>query len=164
VTADITLKVAHALRGSIIKCYYLEIRRIKRRLTFKGIDVILNGLEKQLYDNIFIPGYQTDLSKQYILDELYKIKEIIIYQHNGLFLHLVNNLINKVHVFGLHFASLDIRQESSVHNTVLEAIHGAAYSKLTVEEKIAFCTDAPEVATEKNYPDALIQDTVTNLY
>jgi phosphoenolpyruvate carboxylase len=164
VTAEITLKVAHALRGSIIKCYYLEIRRIKRRLTFKGIDVILNGLEKQLYDNIFIPGYQTDLSKQYILDELHKIKDIIIYQHNGLFLHLVNNLINKVNVFGLHFASLDIRQESSVHNTVLEAIHGTAYSKLNAEEKINFCVSAPEVIAKANYTDPLVQDTVINLY
>ena len=164
VTAEITLKVAHALRGSIIKCYYLEIRRIKRRLTFKGIDVILNGLEKQLYDNIFIPGYQTELSKEYILGELFKIKEIIIYQHNGLFLHLVNNLINKVNVFGLHFASLDIRQESTVHNTVLEAIHGEAYSKLATAEKIKFCVNAPEVIAEKNYADSLVQDTVTNLY
>jgi phosphoenolpyruvate carboxylase len=164
VSADITLRVAHALRGSIIKCYYLEIRRIKRRLTFKGIDVILNGLEKQLYDNIFIPGYQTDISKQYILDELNKIKEIIIYQHNGLFLHLVNNLINKVQVFGLHFASLDIRQESTVHHTVLEAIHGEAYSKLSAGEKIDFCVNAPEVIAQKNYTDPLVQDTVTNLY
>jgi len=164
VTAEITLKVAHALRGSIIKCYYLDIRRIKRRLTFKGIDVILNSLEKQLYDNIFIPGYQTELSKQYILEELNKIKEIIIYQHNGLFLHLVNNLINKVNVFGLHFASLDIRQESTVHNTVLEAIHGETYSILNTAEKISFCVNAPEVIAEKNYADALVQDTVTNLY
>jgi phosphoenolpyruvate carboxylase len=164
VTAEITLKVAHALRGSIIKCYYLEIRRIKRRLTFKGIDVILNSLEKQLYDNIFIPGYQTELSKQYILDELNKIKEIIIYQHNGLFLHLVNNLINKVNVFGLHFASLDVRQESTVHNMVLEAIHGEAYSKLNTAAKINFCTNAPEVIAATNYTDSLVQDTVTNLY
>jgi phosphoenolpyruvate carboxylase len=164
VTAETTLKVAQALRGSIIKCYYLEIRRMKRRLTFKGIDVILNGLEKQLYDNIFIPGYQTDLSKQHILDELNKIKEIIIYQHNGLFLHLVNNLMNKVNVFGLHFASLDIRQESTVHNVVLEAIHGEAYSKLSAEEKINFCTHAPEVIAGANYTEPLVQDTVTNLY
>ena len=35
VTADITLKVAEALRGGIIKCYYLDVRRIKRRLTFQ---------------------------------------------------------------------------------------------------------------------------------
>ncbi|MGC4102498.1 phosphoenolpyruvate carboxylase [Ferruginibacter sp.] len=164
VTAEITLRVAHALRGSIIKCYYLEIRRIKRRLTFKGVDVILNGLEKQLYDNIFIPGYQTDISRDYILDELNKIKEIIIYQHNGLFLHLVTGLINKVNVFGLHFATLDIRQESTVHNNVLEAIHGAAYSKLNNEEKLKFCTEAPEVIAGNKYEDALVQDTVTNLY
>jgi phosphoenolpyruvate carboxylase len=164
VKAETTLKVAHALRGSIIKCYYLEIRRIKRRLTFKGIDTILNELEKQLYDNIFIPGYQTDLSVQYIIDELNKIKEIIVYQHNGLFLHLINNLINKVNVFGLHFASLDVRQESTVHNTVLAAVHGGAYSKLNVEEKINFCTGAPEVAAANNYSDPLVQDTVENLY
>jgi phosphoenolpyruvate carboxylase len=164
VTAEITLKVAHALRGSIIKCYYLEVRRLKRRLTFKGIDIILNGLEKQLYDNIFIPGYQTDLTKQFILDELNKIKEIIIYQHNGLFLHLITNLINKVNVFGLHFASLDIRQESSVHNIVLEAIHGDAYSKLSSEDKYNFLANAPEVIAENNYSDQLIKDTVTNLY
>ncbi len=164
VTADTTLKVAHALRGSIIKCYYLEIRRIKRRLTFKGIDVILNGLEKQLYDNIFIPGYQTDLTKQYIFDELLKIKEIIIYQHNGLFLHLITNLINKLNVFGLHFATLDIRQESTVHNVVLEAIHGEIYHKLNMEEKILFCTNAPEIIAENNYTDLLVKDTVTNLY
>ena len=81
-----------------------------------------------------------------------------------MFLHLVNNLINKVNVFGLHFASLDIRQESTVHNTVLEAIHGETYSILNTAEKINFCVNAPEVIAEKNYADALVQDTVTNLY
>jgi Phosphoenolpyruvate carboxylase len=122
VTVDTTLKVAEALRGSIIKCYYLDVRRLKRRLTFKGVDTILAELEKQLYENIFIPGHRTNLTRKYILDELYKIREILIYQHNGLFQHLVDNLINKVHVFGLHFAALDVRQDSSVHNLVLEAV------------------------------------------
>jgi len=163
VTADITLKVARALRGSIIKCYYLEIRRIKRRLTFKGIDTILNGLEKELYDNIFIPGNQTALTQQYILTELEKIKEIIVYQHNGLFLHLVTGLINKVSIFGLHFASLDIRQESSVHNTVLEAVHGEAYSKLSVEEKIKFLTGTPQTDAAAGFSNALVQDTLNNI-
>src|SRR6185295_17613884 len=107
---DTTLKVADALRGSIIKCYYLDVRRLKRRLTFKGVDVILNDLEVQLYENIFIPGQRTFLTKQGILDALNKIREILIYQHNGLFQYLVDGLINKVQTFGLHFASLDIRQ------------------------------------------------------
>jgi phosphoenolpyruvate carboxylase len=163
VTADITMKVAQALRGSIIKCYYLEIRRMKRRLTFSGIDVILNILEKQLYDNIFIPGYQTNISKESILAELEKIKEIIIYQHNGLFLHLVTQLINKINVFGLHFASLDIRQESTVHGFVVEALHGATYSQLTEEEKIDFLSNAPTTNATKEYADALVQDSINNI-
>src|SRR5687767_9770006 len=50
VSATITAKVADELRGSIIKCYYLDVRRLKRRLTFKGVDVILQNLEKQLYN------------------------------------------------------------------------------------------------------------------
>ena len=117
VTTEITLKVADSLRGSIIKCYYLDVRRLKRRLTFKGVDTILNDLERQLYNNIFIPGHRTEIKKQDIVDALNRIKDIMIHQHNSLFLHLVDNLINKVNVFGLHFASLDIRQDSSVLNS-----------------------------------------------
>jgi phosphoenolpyruvate carboxylase len=164
VTAATTLKVATALRGSIIKCYYLEIRRIKRRLTFKGLDVILNALEKELYDNIFIPGYQTALTTKHILQELEKIKDIIIYHHNGLFLYLVNNLINKVHLFGLHFASLDVRQESSVHNTVLEAAYGESYSALNADEKINFLVNAPQVNINKDYSNDLVNDTFVNIH
>jgi phosphoenolpyruvate carboxylase len=41
VTADTTQKVADALRSSILKCYYLDVRQLKRRLTFKGVDTIL---------------------------------------------------------------------------------------------------------------------------
>ena len=80
VNAGTTLKVADALRGSIIKCYYLEIRRVKRRLTFEGVDSILANLETEMYNNIFIPGKRTALNKAHILEELNKIKEILIYK------------------------------------------------------------------------------------
>ncbi|MEP6676585.1 MAG: phosphoenolpyruvate carboxylase [Ferruginibacter sp.] len=142
VTVDTTLKVAEALRGSIIRCYYLDVRRIRRRLTFKGVDILLTELEKKLYNNIFIPGHRTELTQQEILTTLRQIKEIIIYQHNGLFLHLVNDFINRAEAFGLHFASLDIRQESSVHGTVLEEIAAVSaslpdnYAALSDDEKI----------------------------
>lgn len=163
VTADITLQVANALRGGIIKCYYLEIRRIKRRLTFKGVDIILNGLEKNLYENIFIPGYSTALTKDYILTELNKVKEILIYQHNGLFVHLVNNLINKVRIFGLHFVSLDIRQESTVHSLVLQNIFKENYTALNDKEKTVFLTGAMDAlpAADYKHPDA--QDTLKSM-
>ena len=169
VTTEITLKVADALRGGIIKCYYQDIRRLRRRLTFKGVDVILLELEKQLYDNIFIPEQRTTLSKEDILASLNSIKEILIYQHNGLFLHLVNNLINKVHVFGLHFAALDIRQESSVHNTVIEQVAAAGkifpleYSTLSTERKIEIISYNESVLSETKFQDELADDTVNTI-
>lgn len=122
VTTDITLKVAEQLRGSIIKCYYLDVRRLKRRLTFDGVDVLLTTLEKKLYDNIFIPGHTTNLTKEEVLTTLTEIRQILIHQHNGLFQQSVEQLINRVQLFGLHFASLDIRQDNSVHGKVLSAI------------------------------------------
>ncbi len=163
VTAEITMNVATALRGSIIKCYYLEIRRLKRRLTFKGIDVILNGLEKKLYDNIFIPGLKTELIKEDIITELEKVKVMIVYDHNGLFLHLVDELVNKVNIFGLHFATLDVRQESSVHNNVLLTIYGDEYGNLSLIEKINFLTNANKIESENIYEDALVNDTIINI-
>ena len=163
VTAETTLNVAAALKGSIIKCYYLDLRRLKRRLTFKGIDVVLNGLEKQLYDNIFTPGVTTMLTKEDIIVELEKVKTMIIYNHNGLFLHLVCDLINKVNIFGLHFASLDVRQESSVHNSVLINIYGDVYGELPIRDKANFLSNLSVNENESNYENELVTDTINNI-
>ena len=169
VTTEITLKVAEALRGGIIKCYYLDIRRLRRRLTFKGVDIILSELETQLYDNIFIPGHRTSLTKKDILASLNKIKEILIYQHNGLFLHLVNNLLNKVQVFGLHFASLDIRQESSIHYKVLEEIASqdnilpADYAALNMESKMDFFSTNEIALPDQEYKTEIVNDTINTI-
>ena len=169
VNTETTLKVADALRGGIIKCYYLEIRKLRRRLTFKGVEVLLADLEKQLYNNIFIPGNRTAISKEGILEVLNTIRETIIFQHNGLFLHLVDNLINKVHVFGLYFASLDIRQDSSIHEKVFSELSStgnilpADYLKLSEEKKIEFLTNNREVLPEKDYGDPVINDTLNSI-
>jgi phosphoenolpyruvate carboxylase len=166
VTADITLKVADALRGSIIKCYYLDIRKLRRRLTFEGVEGSLLELEKKLYDNIFIPGHRTDLSQKEILDTLLEIRQTLIYQHNSLFVNLVNQLINRVELFGLHFASLDIRQDSSVHGKVLADIAGttdilpANYLDLSAEEKIDALTGITKAIDPAKFSDTLAKDTL----
>ncbi len=169
VNTDITLKVADALRGSIIKCYYLEIRKLRRRLTFKGVEEQLIELEKQLYQNIFLPDSKTNLTRKDILHVLKQIKETIIVQHNGLFLHLIENLINKVHVFGLHFASLDIRQDSSIHKKVYEAIAAAKndfpknYSELPDHKKISFLTKYDQLLPDSDFGDPIIDDTLESI-
>lgn len=165
VHADTTVKVANALRGSIIKCYYLEIRKLKRRLTFKGVENVLADLEVKLYDNIFVPDRNTNLSKQEMIAALEGIRETLIYQHNGLFVHLVDNLISKLHVFGLHFASLDVRQESSVHGKVLstiaarEGVLPEQYASMTESEKIDVLTHVTQPANTELYND-ITEDTL----
>jgi phosphoenolpyruvate carboxylase len=169
VKADTTLKVADALRGGIIKSYYLEIRRIRRRLTFDGVESILIELEKDMYNNIFIPGQRTPLSKENILNSLLRIKEILIYKHNSLFLHLIDGLINKVNVFGLHFASLDVRQESTIHSKVMAEIAAktgaipADYSKLLEEEKLALLTSIDSQVPDGPFENELTTDTIATI-
>ena len=164
VRTSITLEVADALRSSIIKCYYLDVRKLKRRLTFEGVDVMLAELEKKLYNNVFIPGQRTDLTKTEILETLTSIRQTIVQQHNGLFLPLVESLINKVEVFGLHFASLDIRQDSSIHGKVLETIAAnttalpADYSTATEKEKITALAQANPIADPSFFQDEIEKD------
>lgn len=142
VKAETTLKVAEALRGAIIKSYYIDVRRLKRRLTFRGVESSIAGLEEKLYNNLFIPGHKADLTKDYILDVLQGIRNTIKEKHNGLFLNLVETLIDKVELFGIYFASLDIRQDSSVHARLLDTIAEKAsvlpknYKQLDEDEKI----------------------------
>ena len=169
VNAATTLKVADALRGSIIKCYYLDVRKMKRRLTFSGVDSLLNDLEKKLYENIFIPGQRTALTQNEILNTLFEIKQILIQQHSSLFVHLVDNLINKVATFGLHFASLDVRQESSVHNKVLEAMAANSagvpgeYAAWSVTEKMNYLSSNTDAATNFKFEDSLVTDTLESI-
>jgi phosphoenolpyruvate carboxylase len=169
VTSEITLQVADSLRGGIIKCYYQDVRKLKRRLTFDGVDVLLTELENKLYSNLFIPGYKTTLGKQEILDTLLQVKEILIHQHNGLFLHLVTNLINKIEVFGMHFASLDIRQESSIHGMLLDAIAAneqvlpAKYPSLSDDEKINVLAAIKGKSDAGLLTDPVHQDTLNTI-
>ncbi|MBI5372917.1 MAG: phosphoenolpyruvate carboxylase [Sphingobacteriales bacterium] len=169
VTSETTLQVANALRGGIIKCYYMDVRKLRRRLTFEGVDVLLQELENKLYNNLFIPGFKTNLDTKEILSTLHGIREIIVHQHNGLFLHMVNNLINKIGVFGLHFASLDIRQDSSVHGKVLENLAGTAnglpvdYISLSDSEKINLLAAVKGQADEGKIQDPLLKDTLQTI-
>jgi phosphoenolpyruvate carboxylase len=122
VTAETTLKVADTLRTAIIRSYYRDVRHLKRRLTFKGVENVIADLEKKLYDNLFLTPDKADLNKDDILNTLLQLKQTLNLEHNGLFQYLVENLISKIEIFGFYFASLDVRQDSSVHEKVLKHI------------------------------------------
>ncbi|TXH23167.1 MAG: phosphoenolpyruvate carboxylase [Chitinophagaceae bacterium] len=142
VTSDTTIKVANALHSSILKCYYLDIRKLKRRLTFKGVTDLIAGLESKLYHYVFLQQ-DDQLSIDELKSTLNEVKRIINAHHNGLFVQQVDNLLNKIQVFGFNFATLDIRQDSSIHNLIFEKIAEeninilpSNYQSLSEEEKV----------------------------
>jgi phosphoenolpyruvate carboxylase len=122
VTTEITLKVADRLRTSILKSYYLDVRKLKRKLTFSGIDTIISDIENKLYRSVFYSTGTIYITLSELKDKLNEIKLLCIEKHQSLYLDDINDLINKVNLFGFHFASLDIRQNSKIHNKVIKTI------------------------------------------
>ncbi|XLS27512.1 phosphoenolpyruvate carboxylase [Flavobacteriaceae bacterium M23B6Z8] len=119
VTAEITRKVADRLKLTVLKNYYNDLRRLKRRITFVKVDKLIAALEAAIYTSIYNPQKKAVITAEEFLGKLVEIRELIIEEHQSLFLDEVNDLINKVKIFGFHFASLDIRQDSRVHHNVL---------------------------------------------
>ncbi|MCI2228741.1 phosphoenolpyruvate carboxylase [Polaribacter sp. MSW13] len=122
VTTQITLDVAERLRQTILKNYYLDVRKLKRRLTFDGIAEILANLEKRLLKHVRKSYENVTFSQKILLQELHKVRNILTKDHQSLFLDELDDFINKVHIFGFHFATLDIRQDSRVHHDAFTQI------------------------------------------
>ncbi|QIH37570.1 phosphoenolpyruvate carboxylase [Flavobacterium sp. Sr18] len=122
VTTEITLKVAERLRTSILKCYYIEMRDLKRKLTFSGVDTLVTELEQKLYRSVFYSKGEIFITLDEFKSQLSKIKQIIIDQHQSLYLDELEALLIKVNLFGFHFASLDIRQNSKIHDAVFNDV------------------------------------------
>jgi len=142
VTTQITLDVAKRLKQTILKNYYRDIRLLKRRLTFDGVEQSISELEKMLFENSVNADFNTLLPLNVFKEKLFKIKEILITKHQSLYLDEMNDFINKVHLFGYHFATLDVRQDSRVHHTVFSEIVTTLQkngSKLFPKNYLHFC-------------------------
>ncbi|TAM99983.1 MAG: phosphoenolpyruvate carboxylase, partial [Chitinophagaceae bacterium] len=169
VHADTTLKVAEALRGAILKCYYLDVRRMSRRLTFKGVENLVTELENTLYRNLFIPGHKLDITKETLLQTLTNIRKVLQNDHSDLFIELVDELISKTNLFGLFFASLDIRQDSSVHKPMSEYLAKNTdalpdnYKQLSEEEKMEALLKINTVVDPDSIKDELYRDTLQTI-
>ena len=136
VTPEITLQVAERLKQTIVKNYYKDIRELKRRLTFKGLEEKLTLIQEKLHKDIFINGDDNNFSSEKLIEDLTEIKDLIIKEHQSLYLNLVVSLINKVKLFGSYFASMDIRQDSRVHNNVFNKL-----VKSSIENKLGLFPD-----------------------
>ncbi|MCX6289586.1 MAG: phosphoenolpyruvate carboxylase [Bacteroidetes bacterium] len=176
VNAETTLNVAKALRSSIIVCYYRDVRKLKRKLTFSGVDVLVNELEATLYENVFRPDEAKPITTNEIIECLTKIKSIIIEGNYSLYLSRLESLIHKVKLFGTHFASLDIRQDSRVHHAVLMDVHQTIlkidgkgilpsdYIDLSSEDQMNVLATLVGHLNPADFKETITKDTLESIY
>ncbi|HLP63667.1 phosphoenolpyruvate carboxylase [Flavobacterium sp.] len=170
VTTEITLKVADRLRTSILKCYYNDIRKLKRKLTFSGIDTIIAELEYKVYRSVFYSTGEIFITLPELKSKLKEVQQLCIDKHQSLYLDDINDLLNKINAFGFHFASLDIRQNSKIHNQVIQNIiknlpnNEMDYFSLSEEKKMDFISTISANSSEINYDDELTKLTLDSIH
>ena len=175
VNADITLKVAEALRSAIIVCYYRDVRKLTRRLTFTGVDTMIHSLEADLYENVFGPKESKRITTAELLQQLYAMREIVMTEHHSLYLPRHDSLIHKVKIFGTHFAALDIRQDSRIHTKVLDQVNAELkatgkpgifpdnYASLSPAEKINILSTLHTTVDPEIFTDEITKDTLRSI-
>ena len=129
VTSEITSKTAKKLRSDIIKNYYRDIRFLRRKLTFKKIEDVIIQIEDSLWISIFETNKEPKIKLDILKEKLNFIKQTLINEHKSLFLDELQDLIDKVNIFGYHFATLDIRQDSAIHSSVFTDVINNCFKK-----------------------------------
>ena len=174
VTTEITLKVAERLRTSILKCYYVEMRNLKRKLTFSGVDTLVAELEYKLYRSVFYSKGEIFITLEELLTQLNKIRTIIIEKHQSLYLDELEALLVKINLFGFHFATLDIRQNSKIHNAVFKDvvnyylnsgsdIFPKNYFELTESQKIEVLSKVKGDLNPDNFDNEITRSTLESV-
>ncbi len=175
VTADITLKTAKRLKFSILRNYYRDIRKLKRKITFPGVEQRVINLEERLFNELFYPEKNISFSLNTLEIELELVMEAIMKDHNGLYQEDVKDMIHKIKLFGFHFASLDIRQDSRVHHKVFTEIVSHSeiqsyviglplnYTELTTEERCKVLSTITGDVPPNIYRDEITQQTLESI-
>ncbi len=122
VTPEITENVGKKLHQTITRCYYDDVRKLKRRLTFVNIEDKIVEIEQKLYDQIVNSFANSSFTGKALLGMLQDIRTELIEKHRSLFLEELDVLIDKVKLFGFHLATLDLRQDSRVHHKTFVTI------------------------------------------
>ena len=167
VTTEMTDQVADELRTTLMKCYYKDLKALHQKLSFTALQEPLIGLRKALYNSMF--DANALVPYDFLIGELQKIKDLLVSKYFGLYLKDLDALIDKVKIFKTHFATLDIRQDHSIHfNSITAILKHAGIIKESLEEL------SPEALTDKllhldlevypdEFEDALVSDTLKNI-
>ena len=167
VTHEVTRSVIDALRMTLMKCYYKDLKDLRSKLTFKKIEPILLTCINKVYQAMF--HSQAHIDHHEILENLQRIRQLLVEQYEALYLPQLDMLIVKVKAFQSHFASLDIRQDHSIHFQCIEQIllhHGkitASLDELEKEELIRLLTEEWLEIADEMVEEGVCRDTLVNI-
>lgn len=167
VTHKVTREVVDTLRMNLMKCYYNDVKELRSKLTFRDIDAQLTEIHQRIYEAMFSPQEIVDYN--WLISSLEDIKQIVIRQYESLYLESLEKLIIKVRIFKNHFASLDIRQDHSVHVQCIETILKAngfiksSIDELEKDKLVALLTEEWVEIPKDADLEGLVLDTVKNI-
>jgi len=167
VTAEITSDVADELRITLMKCYYNDLKKLQQKLTFTDLQDDINQLRANLYTAMFNPnkhvGYEA------IIGPLDNIRTILVEKYHALYLAELDFFMDKVKIFRTHFATLDIRQDHSMHTKVMTEVlkkNGGIkndLSELSDEELIQILLHKDLKLMADDFEDEITKDTIKNI-
>jgi len=164
VTSKTTRNVALALKRGIFRKYHADLNRLRKKLTFKNIEDKLRKIEDLVYLGQFKHGksYQ---SAHDLLKDLEDVKNTLVSEHQSLFIEDLESFMTKVKIFGIHFAELDIRQDSSLLETSIICLlnkycpeQTKLYLSLQQESQIELLLKLKLKIDPNDFEDPLIQD------
>ena len=149
VTASITKEVMNELRVTLMKCYYNELKELQRKLSFKEILEPITNLRNTLYEAMF--DANVHVAYQDIIKPLIHIRQLLVANYHGLYLKDIDLFIDKVKIFKTHFATIDIRQDHSMHTKVIDA----------VLKKYGYINESIDELTQQQLIDILLQESIS---
>ena len=174
VTPEISIKTAEKLKYSIQRNYYRDLRKLKRKITFDEVEEIIDDAESKMYNSLL--NKRNKISLEEFKGMLTKVVSILNKKHNGIYVEEVLDLINKVKIFGYHFASLDIRQDSRVLRKVFIEIVDSfecrkflniplieKYDSLDLEKKIDYLSKVNGNISSSIFKDSIVVDTLGSI-
>ncbi len=169
VTSDVTLQVADRLRQILLKCYWRDIKYLKRRLTFDGVEDFIATAERKVNNAIYYPEQEHYANAEELLSDLQQAREVLVKHHDSFFVDSLDDTILKIKLFGFFFASLDIRQVSPKHSLAWEEVLTKIEKQVPVftytdyqswdeKRKIDFLLSLQVELTETDFHDPITQD------
>lgn len=158
VTADVTKRVAEELHSAILKAYYNNLKSVRRRLSFRGVSDVLTKLSNELYSGIF---RNEKITAEDIIKRLEEAEKILVEQHNSLFLDVLVNFKDRVKIFGTHFATLDVRQDSRIHQQVINEVFAKVFGNIEAsnDEKFNQLIQISDKVNADDFED-IVKDTL----